>query len=1226
MQYDDHLAIDKLCDRFEQELRAGQNPDLADFVNQSGVDSDVLIENLIRVHADYSLESSNKIDVHNYEKLGNRFVEFAMQLASDSIGSADVSNSLDLNSAISHTAASKNAIGPYQLIEKLGEGGMGTVWKAQQSEPVKREVAIKVIKTGVDSNEVLKRFDAERQALAIMNHPNIARIIDAGTTADGKPYFAMELVDGQPITIFCDQNKLNIEQRLKLFVQACHGIQHAHQKGIIHRDLKPSNVLVAHVDGKPVPKIIDFGLAKATENAQRLTDESLYTGIGQVMGTVKYMSPEQASLNTIDIDTRTDIYSLGVILYELLVGTTALDSKSIKDQSLLHILEAIREVEPYWPSKTLIAFSDEVLFNIASKRNTKGKSLIRNISGDLDWIVMKSLEKDRSRRYESAYGLSADIDRYLNAEPIVARKISRFDRALRWAKRKPLQAGFLGVSVLAALLIVITFVGVRYQNELSRLNSSLKQKNIDLDQSLLNEASARARAENSNNELTKTNELLDAANLDLTKTNEQLEIAKTNEETAKQQLETAIDFQRYQTAYDLWNKGDVASAAAIFKACKKRNGAWDWNYLNKTIAENTIESIQLPSIPLRVKFSPTGRRLIFTYLGRIEFRSAKDYSLEISIPVNKNLTLDFATDSSEQYFVAAGYNGIAIWDVESKTQIHQPISSDIDDTNGTFWAVDFIPEKKTFFCGSGNGKIYKVNAVDGSIELFINTGHGQITDIEVDSSGKHLIYSAQLNSGTINLEKKKIVQTFRLEGWSYKDERVVTVPQLDLLVTCGGGPLNFWDLSTGKLIESKHTINGNDLRVLSADANFYLDRLALGCSNGRIHIYNLTERKYLHTLKKPMGQIHDVSFAPRSSILASASHNQVINIWSSEKPINGKIIGGADFDLREYYVSPCSRWVLTLGVDRSNRFKYVYAAKIWNMSGTLVWEYKSEDNSIIAADWDVNAQQVCLIELPAKQQVEKRFKLKILDWTTGKELSNLVGVRKGCFSADGNLIWTLEGKNSLKLRNYKNGSIVAVLNLDEFEDSISNFNVSNDGKYLFTVSRRLACCYSLNSPEDPRLIKRFQLPRDEVFSYTTMSNTGMVALSAQSLNYSKTKLPKTTIFDVDSNTEIIFPILLNRTTHVSFEPNNMSILTSHFGLMPSIWNLKSGYRTMTLHHGKLKSLQKSKFSPDGRYLFGTDGNQLYVWDKTNGYQKEHTQPVDSAQNDAQRSNAKISPH
>src|SRR4051794_3279948 len=290
-------------------------------------------------------------------------------------------------------------IGPYKLLQQIGEGGMGVVYMAEQQEPVRRKVALKIIKPGMDSRQVIARFEAERQALAMMEHQNIAKVLDAGTTDTGRPYFVMELVHGIALTKYCDDNQLTPRQRLELFVPICQATQHAHQKGIIHRDVKPSNVLVTMYDDKPVPKVIDFGVAKAVE--QRLTEKTLFTQYGTMVGTFEYMSPEQAEMNAFGVDTRSDIYSLGVLLYELLTGTTPLERQRLREAAFGDIVRLIKEEEPPKPS-TRLSTSGAALATISQQRGSEPEKLTRLVRGDLDWIVMRCLEKDRTRRYETA--------------------------------------------------------------------------------------------------------------------------------------------------------------------------------------------------------------------------------------------------------------------------------------------------------------------------------------------------------------------------------------------------------------------------------------------------------------------------------------------------------------------------------------------------------------------------------------------------------------------------------------------------------------------------------------------------------------------------------------------------------------------------------------------------------------------------------------------------------
>jgi serine/threonine protein kinase/tetratricopeptide (TPR) repeat protein len=355
-------------------------------------------------------------------------------------------------------------IGPYKLLEAIGEGGMGVVYMADQTSPVRRKVAIKIIKPGMDTKQVIARFEAERQALALMDHPHIARVLDAGATNSGRPYFVMELVKGVPITDYCDRNRLPIPDRLKLFVLVCQAVQHAHQKGIIHRDLKPFNVLVTMIDGAAVPKVIDFGVAKAM--GQQLTEKTLFTGFAQLIGTPLYMSPEQVEFSGVDVDTRSDIYALGVLLYELLIGTTPFDADTFRRAAYDEIRRIIREVEPPKPSTRLSTLEAKAP-TISENRNSHPRLLGKLMRGELDWIVMKALEKDRRRRYETASDFASDVMRYLTDQPVEACPPSAWYRFRKFASRNRRGLATTAVVVVSGLIVAFA-LGAAYLQNASR--------------------------------------------------------------------------------------------------------------------------------------------------------------------------------------------------------------------------------------------------------------------------------------------------------------------------------------------------------------------------------------------------------------------------------------------------------------------------------------------------------------------------------------------------------------------------------------------------------------------------------------------------------------------------------------------------------------------------------------------------------------------------------------
>jgi serine/threonine protein kinase len=458
-------------------------------------------------------------------------------------------------------------IGPYKLLQPLGEGGMGAVYLAEQHEPVKRLVALKIIKAGMDSAQVIARFEQERQALAIMDHPHIAKVLDAGTTDSGRPYFVMELVKGIPITRYCDQEHLTPKERLELFIPVCQAVQHAHQKGIIHRDLKPSNVLIALYDGRPVPKVIDFGVAKAT--SQKLTERTLFTEVGSIVGTLEYMAPEQAELNNLDIDTRADIYSLGVLLYELLTGAPPFSAQQLKSAGFNEMLRIIKEVEPPKPSTKLSSSAE--LPSIAANRKLEPARLTKLVRGDLDWIVMRCLEKERARRYETANAFALDIQRYLHDEPVLAGPPSTAYRLKKFLRRNK-------VPTLAAAVLLLTLLG-----------------------GIIGTTWGLIRAENSRLSEVEQRKLAQAAEA-TAQTNERRAAAERDRAEQEKRVAQAVkDFlqNRLLNQADAYSQGEALLRAGSTSAAIKDNPTIR-ELLDRAAAELTPEKIetQFPNLPI----------------------------------------------------------------------------------------------------------------------------------------------------------------------------------------------------------------------------------------------------------------------------------------------------------------------------------------------------------------------------------------------------------------------------------------------------------------------------------------------------------------------------------------------------------------------------------------------------------------------------------------------------
>jgi WD40 repeat protein/serine/threonine protein kinase len=745
-------------------------------------------------------------------------------------------------------------IGHYRLLQQIGHGGCGVVYMAEQEEPVRRRVALKVIKLGMDTRQVVARFGAERQALAMMDHPNIAKVLDAGATETGRPYFVMELVRGIRITDYCDQNKLPTAERLKLFTQVCQAIQHAHQKGIIHRDIKPSNILVSLHDGVPLPKVIDFGIAKATQG--RLTDQTLFTAFEQFIGTPAYMSPEQAEVSGLDIDTRSDIYSLGVLLYELLVGRTPFDKQELVAAGLDQMRRTIREKEPLRPSTRLRTMVDQELDTTAEVRRLDKHKLIHLVSGDLDWIVMKCLQKDRARRYETANGLAGDVERHLENQPVAARPPSRLYRLQRLIRRNRLAFGASG-AVLVALVI-----GLCVSTQL-----------------FLRERRTRQRA--------------------VAAEKQQSELRRQAEVSGKRLAEslTRLDLER---AEDLLKVGKTADALAHLSGLLRANPA-DRVLAERLLTLLTQRTFVLPLFESIIDEAPIGVANLGpegTAIGSAQFSPDGSYLLIISGEgarvfdarngrpitafvrhIHAILTAQFSPDGKR--VVTGSSDGDAkIWEVLPG----EPPARLLQSGRGDVRSATFSPDGQRLVTGSMDQTARIWDANTGSL-LTDKLGHkGTVAFADFSPNGREVITCSYDGTARIwNAQTAEPVTELlpddrdwvRFAQFSPDGQRVLTASG-EMPTPNKPGSVRVWDARTGRLVAGplRHNAPVRYARF-SPDGKF----VASASDDNTARIWDAETGKPLTQPLNHEGFVRFLQFHPSGQFLLTVSWDGIARIW-----------------------------------------------------------------------------------------------------------------------------------------------------------------------------------------------------------------------------------------------------------------------------------------------------------------------------------------------------------
>jgi eukaryotic-like serine/threonine-protein kinase len=798
-------------------------------------------------------------------------------------------------------------IGPYKLLQQIGEGGMGTVFMAEQTHPVQRKVALKVIKAGMDSRQVIARFEAERQALAMMDHVNIARVFDGGTTENGRPYFVMELVHGVPITKYCDDNRLTPRERLELFVPVCQAIQHAHQKGIIHRDIKPSNVLVTLYDGKPVPKVIDFGVAKAVE--QKLTERTLFTQYGTLVGTLEYMSPEQAEMSALGVDTRSDIYALGVLLYELLAGSTPLSHKRMKEAAYAEVLRMIKEEEPPRPS-TRLSDSGEALASISAQRHTEPAKLAELMRGELDWIVMRALEKDRNRRYESASAFAADVQRYLNDEPVLACPPSTLYRLRKFARRH--KALFLTASVIAvALLVAVATLAVS--------SVLVWQAKDDLRRDSYFHRIALAHRELSADNLGRALQLLDECPVDLREWEwyylkrlcrvDPVVLRDTSEihcaafHPGGEQVAAAcadgtvkvFDARSGKVLQTLRVPGTYCFSVAFRPP--------DGRYLASASADRTVrlwdlatgdEVFQRPGhvgdytgMAHAVAFSPDGRHLVAgSDDGMATVWDAADGREVHRLPEKHENTAVAAAFSPDGRLLATGSWGgvLRIWDVRTGQLVRKILGH----THRISAAV-FSPDGRRLATAGFDRTVRVWDAATGELQNTLSGHTGVISGLAFSRDGRRLFSSG----GVVKTVKIWDTLTGRevldLRGHTLFCHCVALSPDGLRLASAGAdGTVRIWDATPLKGDEGSESLTReHDHEVWSVEFSPDGRHLASGTYAGSVQLWDAQTGALLHTLTHPQDfmNVYRVAFSPEGTRLAAAGicHDQVaaVKVWET---------------------------------------------------------------------------------------------------------------------------------------------------------------------------------------------------------------------------------------------------------------------------------------------------------------------------------------------------------
>jgi len=1188
----DLRLINDICDEFEDAWREAEAPVLQEFVARVGLrHQENLVKELLPLDVEYRLKSEECLDFGLYREYGEEKVESAKKIAAqilearlfkESSGEDDLVQTLSHNDgvAVARPTHESSQIGPYKLLQKLGEGGMGTVWMAEQEKPVRRRVAIKLIKNAITDKQVIARFEAERQALSMMDHPSIARVLDAGTSESGNPFFVMELVRGIAINEYCDRNKLTPDQRLEIFVPVCKAVQHAHQKGVIHRDLKPSNVLVQMQDGEPVAKVIDFGLVKALDQSQRLTDKTMFTEFGQVVGTLQYMSPEQATMDAMSVDTRTDIYSLGVMLYELLAGSTPVEKETLEQNAMLRVLEAIREKDPPKPSHRLSS-AGEKLTTISELRQIQPTRLQQILRGELDWIVMKALEKDRTRRYESASAFAQDIDNYLNGDAVQARPQSSWYQLQKFArKNKGLVASIVAIGLLLLAGIAGTSFGL-VQANLKTAESIEERKRADVEKDRAEENANRAL---------------------------EMESVAAVEAERAQKSEAKANFQLAIARWDAGRTGEAREQLQLIP--EKYRESFEWNLCNRQFLGSDLTLYGHSKSVNCVSLSPDGQWIV---------SGGEDKSIKLWSQVTGAEICTFRGHTEGVHGVAfspdgtrivsgSGDSTVKLWDVQNKREI-ATLEGHEDSVSG----VAFSPDGQQILSGSwdgdvilwetGTGKELKrfVGRTDddNDVRFYRKKGasvrkNSRVTCVQFSLNGLQ-VAAGRMNDNIDLWNTKTGQKMYRIDSYERRDDWRFDTAISDISFSPDGtqfasrsqSKVRLWDLKTGEeVLENNWSPSVGKGVAYSPDGTW----VASGNRDGRILVKDTKTGKEIYSLKGHSNDVMTIVFNVDGSRIISGGADGTVKVWDVKN-------GSCNFGVEPQKYS----WALAFSDDGSKfaSGSGVGEVTIWNsQTRKKISTFGEIGVGIQSADFSPSGEYIAT--------GNQDDSAKIWSVETGKLLRTLRGhkdsVRGVEFSPDGKWIATGSADFTAKIWDLETGKIVHSLEGHGFNVTCLNF--SPNGKKLLT-----------GAWDDHAVLWDLETGEQELAVWCHHRAVSSVAFSPDGKKFAcGNTFGVLSVWDAKNGQELYFRQAHPREVFsVAFTSNGTRIVTGSDDDTIKFWEADTGREIYTLH---TEASKLTEFSPDGQQMVSSNSDEsLEVWDANLGqevhYLKGHQKEVNS---------------